>query len=653
MYHNIVKGAYRSVDHYLEVQYRLLREDFVGPLRSGIQEYVDSLAYIGQKKKKHTTNKLRIYPKVKFLKFTIVDNRFGFLVNYDVLKKFRKVNWEISKQFVFGSLLLFTTDDFKSFFIGKVLERNVSVLKEGNVCVEIAPGSVLPENLMSVEFVMAESEIYFEPYYNVLIALQSITVDNFPMKRYIIDAEKDILIPQYISANINKKDSMLYRIDDKEVNILNDAEWPCASDFHLNDSQYAAFKSALTSEFVIIQGPPGTGKTFLGLKIVKALLKNLNVDMFPLLVICYTNHALDQFLEGILQFTKNVIRIGGRSQNTELSEYNLKCRRARFKNIPIQKGVTYKIQKEMQHILEDITSLDYLLHKNYSDCILSIESFESIMNKKQYELLQFSFLQWLTDRELFLASDNREHCDDNACVEENVATKYIQHVTSDKKLDEDKIYLQKTIDEKDIVSNTEKSQENDEDEVSKLRRDERCEDFELEINFNLTSLNIQEPNICLNLENVRNQIKGITDYLKLIRNIENNDLHLLREYVQLEIRLEEAKILYNYVCIQLNKKIDFDYVQQKQLYNIDDIFSLNLNERWALYHWWLKRLFDSYSSKIKKLEQRYRELHLKLVEVKQLQDVRLLQDAKVIGITTSGAASRRTMIENLNARVGK
>ena len=89
-------------------------------------------------------------------------------------------------------------------------------------------------------------------------------------------------------------------------------------------------------------GPPGTGKTYVGLKIVETLLANLynvgtcrplfgkgnefsshrsvrkssDIDLKkieqqplqshtmkkPILVVCYTNHALDQFLEGILDF---------------------------------------------------------------------------------------------------------------------------------------------------------------------------------------------------------------------------------------------------------------------------------------------------------------------------------------------------------------
>jgi hypothetical protein len=50
----------------------------------------------------------------------------------------------------------------------------------------------------------------------------------------------------------------------------------------------------------------GTGKTFLGVKIAELLLYNRSVwcpsgtENIPILMVCQTNHALDQFLEHII-----------------------------------------------------------------------------------------------------------------------------------------------------------------------------------------------------------------------------------------------------------------------------------------------------------------------------------------------------------------
>ncbi|XP_029441717.1 NFX1-type zinc finger-containing protein 1-like [Rhinatrema bivittatum] len=97
---------------------------------------------------------------------------------------------------------------------------------------------------------------------------------------------------------------------------------------HLDRSQMEALRAALTREFVLIQGPPGTGKTFLGLKIVQTLLgnhKHWRTEQNPILVVCYTNHALDQFLQGIISFQpQRVVRIGGKCRNQKLARYSLK-----------------------------------------------------------------------------------------------------------------------------------------------------------------------------------------------------------------------------------------------------------------------------------------------------------------------------------------
>ena len=44
----------------------------------------------------------------------------------------------------------------------------------------------------------------------------------------------------------------------------------------------------------------------------------------PILVVCYTNHALDQFLEEIHEFHKEgIVRVGGRSQSEVMKKCSL------------------------------------------------------------------------------------------------------------------------------------------------------------------------------------------------------------------------------------------------------------------------------------------------------------------------------------------
>ena len=38
----------------------------------------------------------------------------------------------------------------------------------------------------------------------------------------------------------------------------------------------------------------------------------------PIMLTCYTNHALDQFLEKISMYTDSIVRLGGRAKNENL-----------------------------------------------------------------------------------------------------------------------------------------------------------------------------------------------------------------------------------------------------------------------------------------------------------------------------------------------
>ncbi|KAK0239335.1 P-loop containing nucleoside triphosphate hydrolase protein [Armillaria nabsnona] len=80
----------------------------------------------------------------------------------------------------------------------------------------------------------------------------------------------------------------------------------------LDKAQAMSLLSGLKQNVSIIQGPPGTGKSFIG-----ALLAKFIHDFSEqkILVVCYTNHALDQFLEDLLDIgipMEHMVRLGGK-----------------------------------------------------------------------------------------------------------------------------------------------------------------------------------------------------------------------------------------------------------------------------------------------------------------------------------------------------
>ncbi|KAG1717607.1 hypothetical protein EDB19DRAFT_1922450 [Suillus lakei] len=91
---------------------------------------------------------------------------------------------------------------------------------------------------------------------------------------------------------------------------------------NLDDSQALSILSGLTQRVSLIQGPPGTGKSFVGALLAKALHDFTNQTI---LVVCYTNHALDQFLDDLLKIgipDDHMVRLGGRAK-PQLAHLNL------------------------------------------------------------------------------------------------------------------------------------------------------------------------------------------------------------------------------------------------------------------------------------------------------------------------------------------
>lgn len=105
------------------------------------------------------------------------------------------------------------------------------------------------------------------------------------------------------------------------LDLKNTSAWPPSELMNFNDSQADALKHALTRKFSVIQGPPGCGKTYMGLAIMATLLMNTDSQI---LIISHTNHALDQFLTGILRYTDSIVRIGNQSKNEQLDCFNIK-----------------------------------------------------------------------------------------------------------------------------------------------------------------------------------------------------------------------------------------------------------------------------------------------------------------------------------------
>ncbi|GAX25926.1 hypothetical protein FisN_6Hu036 [Fistulifera solaris] len=131
----------------------------------------------------------------------------------------------------------------------------------------------------------------------------------------------------------------------------------------LDPSQADALKHAFTSRVSLIQGPPGTGKTFIGGLIARMIRANTDQSI---LCICYTNHALDQFLEHMLEAgERRIVRLGCRSKSEKLSGYSLR-ELVRTKAFESDSRFIKRIDAQLYSMIEDIEEIIRVLKAGVS-----------------------------------------------------------------------------------------------------------------------------------------------------------------------------------------------------------------------------------------------------------------------------------------------
>ncbi|KAH9515716.1 hypothetical protein Btru_011807 [Bulinus truncatus] len=314
LYEIKTEGAFKDKFEYLEILFRLLREDFVQPLRNAVNSGSD----------------VTIYKNVRIIGLE-VDDGIKHVLQLD-LSQLKKLNKASDGSFLSGNLVCVSYDDFRSILFATLAHNHAKEISNGKLRVSFIGNLANILNIsMETSLKMIESPSFFVPYSQVLEGLQDWSDLPLPFESQIVLCKNIAYYPGYISPTTIYDISCLVHEENSQRSIgcrvLNTGAWPTLRNAPLNSEQLEAVKVALTHQLTLIQGPPGTGKTYVSLKIMRALIENMDVQNpsnGPILVVCYTNHALDQFLEGILKFcTDGVIRVGGSSKCVALEPYNL------------------------------------------------------------------------------------------------------------------------------------------------------------------------------------------------------------------------------------------------------------------------------------------------------------------------------------------
>ncbi|CAL8339331.1 unnamed protein product [Lota lota] len=637
---NVTTQKHANTETYLDTHFRLLREDFVRPLREGIQSLIWSHLDMGQNTQqlmKERFDDISVYFDAKLETPLCTRSGLAYVIKFNV-KPLKFVRWETSKRLLYGSLLCMSCDNFESFLFATISERELKDVKKGRILVIFSDESKqkLATMQTNLPFLMVETSAYFEAYRHVLEGLQEVEGDELPFQRYIVECSHDVQPPRYLRGNdmynleqvadLGKKQKI------KPFHCLRPADWPAKETLNLDESQMKAFQLALTQELAIIQGPPGTGKTHVGLKIAKALLTNQELwsdgqDVAPMLVVCYTNHALDQFLEGIHTFLKRgIVRVGGRSNSEDLKPFILKHLMEDFRKGNLERKMPKHLQYAFKEIIGDLQNWEHKINNH------SVQ-----LQCSQKGVLREHILQKFI-------SDRHWHSLERPAVPIRKLFIFIGQTQMVEWLGLGPTFFQQDAEEEAHEGEVPDMEPDDHTEVEVDEFIQIAEEADLIHNERFIEDGFERPNS----RTIREQDVQQAEEQNLAMNFENVSIQEGQSEQEWQMQTKQRKR----IKIKIRKELDknSDMTEAKET-TILDIWHLSMADRWRLYRLWLSRYRSFLQDELQQFMVKYQNTVERLEEVRLNEKICLLRNAKVIGMTTTGAAKFRKIMQEVRPRL--
>ncbi|KAK6508267.1 hypothetical protein TWF506_010363 [Arthrobotrys conoides] len=369
---------------HLDNQFRLLREDFLGELRD------DFHIAIGQKKGKRrfileglqfngidcgiTTKRKPCSVKLQCKSHI---SQLKGLKDAAARKDFLRENKKIIKHDSFGCLI--NGDEIVA-FANVDRDEDLLALEQPVVVLRIEDeqsfNKVLYMSKTSSELKFVQVDTAFFAYSPILKRLQS--MKEIPLREQLLGfgpGSNEALSGIGPTSVVN---SIRLNLEDDLQSILGTRK-----SVKLDVAQAKSLLAGLAKKVSLIQGPPGTGKSFIGALIAKALHDHTTETI---LVQTYTNHALDQFLEDLLNIgipADSIVRLGSKStaSTKALSLFEQQ-------NTYREQGLTYKMRQDQKSQAE-----------SYHDALVRKVNQYTIFRPTYKTLLDF--LEFSADSEFF------------------------------------------------------------------------------------------------------------------------------------------------------------------------------------------------------------------------------------------------------------
>ncbi|PKC03010.1 hypothetical protein RhiirA5_452565 [Rhizophagus irregularis] len=674
----------RNSSHFLsdgpvrlfDTQFRLLREDLLNPIRSGISNLLTALLQehsssnngdlkLSKELKKiqdkggrfsynDGTNRncdLQVYTNIQFADISC-DRKRGFACTIRFTPPItsakdaigRKEYWERSKKILVGSLVTLILPnqklkptsinkfDFYSLYFGVIVTRDLNALSKDEHSAEIVINfidpSIYPIALSEISnfrkgslekrFMVESTGVYLEAYYHILKTLQTTDSSSLPFEKYLTpnfddmnnvegsSSTLDIKVesPMYTRApgfqfdlsilcknkhhlKLNVADKSSYNEVVKDIVKYSDiGKLPNGNPYGMDETQAKALVSSLTREIALVEGPPGTGKTIVGVQIMKVLLarENRKAKIGPILTICFTNHALDQFLEHLLdERIMNIVRLGSRTKSEKIRGFTLE-----------------EICRNRTHNKKE----SYLLARLYE----AIDEIEKNTEKVKNTLFR-RWMKW-SDLSEYLMIEENEFYNKFVNVTENDLPSWVL-ATDESKIK--KWPFEKWLSGEDILI----------------------------IERKKLLLNSSKTNKKNNKNNRKNN-----------KNKKNNDKKLNEgtedkmDIIDIELQFDDAML--NWIKNYQEPEADRPLIV---LLNDHSIWNMSIVEREKLHDHWRTKVYEEAEEKLSDLQKKHDEKRKEIDNIYDEKRRQVLLNSDVIGMTTNGAAKFQNLIRSIGPRI--
>jgi len=150
------------------------------------------------------------------------------------------------------------------------------------------------------------------------------------------------------------------------------------------------------------------------------------------------------------------------------------------------------------------------------------------------------------------------------------------------------------------------------------------------------------------LDDIKYACKELLEMKNRLENLSNLNVNDYNKFEEAKFNFDMMEKFHDYFENKLNT-LD---VHTELPETINDLNLLSMDQRWSLYYCWVQETKEMIDPKIMKYEELYAQVYKQYSELRELENIELLNKMHVIAITTTGAAKHRIMLESLESPIG-